>query len=180
MLMVLARTKTCPRRAERRNLLRSARFSFSFVSPLNTSGVPSPRNPNSMIINSISNRSYAIYALFFSLASRPNFILSKMFSRSLSSFSLVTTTLDGATPSGMDCPLDFSRTRRSTWMMSIQSMSLNLHCLCYAWFFVHFNRYTDVTLPSRPLLEPRTTVTSSSLRMGMDLTLYWARSSWGN
>lgn len=79
-----------------------------------------------MIINSISNRSYAIYALlFFSLASRPNFILSRMFSRSLSSFSLVTTTLDGATPSGMDWPFDFSRTRRSTWMMSVCSMSLN-------------------------------------------------------
>ena len=70
----------------------------------------------------------SIYALlfFFSLASRPTFILSRMFSRSLSSFSLVTTTLDGATPSGMDWPLDFSRTRRSTWMMSVYSVSLVL------------------------------------------------------
>lgn len=150
---------------------------------MNTPSVPRPKKPNSMIINSISNPSYAIYALlfFFSLASRPTFILSRMFSRSLSSFSLVTTTLDGATPSGIDWPLDFSRTRRSTWMMSVDSMSLLFfHYICYARVLVHFNRYTDVTLPSRPLLEPRTTVTSSSLRMGMERTLYFSRSSWGN
>lgn len=46
LLMVLACTKICPRRAERRTVVRSARFSFSFVSRSNTPGVPSPKNPN--------------------------------------------------------------------------------------------------------------------------------------
>ena len=41
----------------------------------------------------------------------------------------------------------------------------------------NFLRYTAVTLPSRFLYVPRTTVTSSSLRTGIERTLCFERSS---
>ena len=87
----------------------------------------------------------------FAFSSLPFLILSSMFSRSLSIFNFVITTLLGAMPVGTLVPLDFSLAILSTWM-------------------TYLRRYTEVTLPSRPLWEPRTTVTSSSLRMGMART----------
>lgn len=94
-----------------------------------------------------------IYSAFFPLAfsTRPLAIRSMMLSRSLSSFNLVMTTLEGWMAMGTDCPFDFSRTSRSM-------------CTRY------LRRYTEITLPSRPLFVPRVTVTSSSLRMGMART----------
>ena len=65
----------------------------------------------------------------------------------LSICSLVMTTLDGCTPTCTPPPLTLSRVNLSMWM-------------------THFLRYTAMTLPSRPLFEPRVTRTSSSLRMG--------------
>lgn len=54
------------------------------------------------------------HALLFWFASLPAFLLSRMLSRSLSSFNLVMMTFDGATPIGTDWPFDFSRDTRST------------------------------------------------------------------
>lgn len=54
-------------------------------------------------------------AVFFLFASLPAAILSRIFSRSLSSFSLVISTLLGATPMGTLWPLLFSRLTRSMW-----------------------------------------------------------------
>lgn len=91
------------------------------------------------------------FSLNFALASLPLPTRSRMLSRSLSSFNFVTTTLDGWTPIGTLCPLLFSRETRSM-------------CRRY------FSRYTEVTLPSRPFIDPRVTSTSSSLRMGIERT----------
>jgi len=60
---------------------------------------------------------YSFFLALVSLcASRPLLILSRIFSRSLSSLSFVTTTLLGWMPIGTDWPLDFSRETRSMWM----------------------------------------------------------------
>ena len=59
-------------------------------------------------------RSVYLDSSFLLLASRPLDILSRMLSRSLSSFSLVMTTLEGAMPIGTDWPLVLSRVTRST------------------------------------------------------------------
>jgi len=54
--------------------------------------------------------------VFLALASRPCWMRSRMLSRSLSSLSLVTSTLEGAMPMGTLWPLVFSRVTRSMWM----------------------------------------------------------------
>lgn len=65
-----------------------------------------------LVIDSFLETPYAFMAFCF--CSRPNFNLSRIDSRFLSSLSLVMTTFDGAMPIGTDWPFDFSRTRRST------------------------------------------------------------------
>lgn len=69
---------------------------------------------------------YSFDNLFFA-ASLPSATLCRMFSRSLSSFSLVITTLDGAMPIGTDCPLVFSRVRRSMCTTPCELLA-NLFC----------------------------------------------------
>merc|ERR1712097_177537 len=98
-----------------------------------------------------------VFALPFSAALVVS-LRSRIARRSLSSFSLVIMTLDGWIPTFTVEPLLFSRVTRSMWI-------------------TYFLRFTWITLPSRPTFFPRTTMTSSSLRIGMDLTLYFCTSS---
>jgi len=106
-----------------------------------------------MAQSTISTSSPALEVAVFFLSFR-----SKIARRSLSNLSEVTTTLLGWTPIGVVAPFDLSLWTRSTWI-------------------THFLRYTCVTFPSRPLYLPRTILTSSSLRIGIDRVLYFPRSS---
>ena len=74
---------------------------------------PQRRLPSS-ISSPLASTLYAFPAVFFLFVSRPWLIRSRIFSRSLSSLSLVTSTLLGAMPMGTLWPLLFSRATRST------------------------------------------------------------------
>lgn len=105
-----------------------------------------PHLPMTTLYELVSILSALLFACFLPAAA-----LSRMLSRSLSNFNFVIWTLLGAIPIGTLWPLLFSRETRSTWI-------------------TYLRRYTDVTLPSRPLFEPRVMRTSSSLRIGMERT----------
>ena len=109
--------------AHKRYLLRTSLYTTTDGGPDDTSWLAlAPEKQCDMSVpqpNPVSS-AYALPAVFFLFASRPWAMRSRMLSRSLSSLSLVTSTLEGAMGMGTDWPLDFSRETRSMWMMYLR------------------------------------------------------------